>query len=580
MSKQLLAPAFLLAAIMTLPLILGGQAAQNSDAKASDSKTSDSKTSASDSKAKAKPQISSKDSAKAVNKEFRTSDRCVACHNGLKTSSGEDISIGFQWRASIMANSSRDPYWQGSVRRESIDHPEITSAIEDECSVCHMPLVHLAAKAQGQEAGIFSHLPLAEPKENDPAADGVTCSVCHQIEKNGLGTSATYNGNVEIAKPQKGSGKDDGVRPEYGPFAMDAPHQRIMQSSTGGFLPVEGTQIRDSALCGSCHTLITTARGPGGKELGAFPEQMPYQEWLRSSYPAKNSSCQTCHMPEVNESVPVTALFGSPRAGMRRHVFVGGNFVMERMLSDHRDDLAVKALPEELAAAVERTEKFLQTETARVSIPSVQGTSRGLSIAVLVENLTGHKLPTAYPSRRAWLHVVVRDSSGKAVFESGALNPDGSIVGNKNDADPLQFEPHHPEITNPQQVQIFEPILGDSQGKVTTGLLNAVGYLKDNRLLPAGFDKQSAEKDIAVKGEAASDPNFSDKGSVIRYVVDTGNAIGPFQVEAELWYQPIGFRWAHNLGEYKAAEPQRFVGYYESASQKSAIVLARVKTSH
>ena len=28
---------------------------------------------------------------------FRTSERCVACHNGLKTSSGEDISIGFEW---------------------------------------------------------------------------------------------------------------------------------------------------------------------------------------------------------------------------------------------------------------------------------------------------------------------------------------------------------------------------------------------------------------------------------------------------------------------------------------------------
>jgi len=36
---------------------------------------------------------------------FRTSDRCVACHNGLKTSEGEDISIGSQWRSSIMANS-------------------------------------------------------------------------------------------------------------------------------------------------------------------------------------------------------------------------------------------------------------------------------------------------------------------------------------------------------------------------------------------------------------------------------------------------------------------------------------------
>ena len=55
---------------------------------------------------------------KNLNTEFRTSDRCVACHNELKTSSGEDISIGYQWRASIMANSARDPYWQGSVRRE------------------------------------------------------------------------------------------------------------------------------------------------------------------------------------------------------------------------------------------------------------------------------------------------------------------------------------------------------------------------------------------------------------------------------------------------------------------------------
>src|SRR5213594_524178 len=56
-----------------------------------------------------------------LDRKFQTSDRCLACHNGLKTSSGEDISIGFDWRSGMMANSSRDPYWQGSVRRESID---------------------------------------------------------------------------------------------------------------------------------------------------------------------------------------------------------------------------------------------------------------------------------------------------------------------------------------------------------------------------------------------------------------------------------------------------------------------------
>ena len=155
---------------------------------------------------------------------------------------------------------------------------------------------------------------------------------------------------------------------------------------------------------------------------------------------------------------------------------------------------------------------------------------------------------------------------------SRALRPDGSIVGNDNDADPLKFEPHHSEITSPEQVEIFEPILGDMNGHVTTGLLSAVKYLKDNRILPAGFDKSTAEPDIAVVGGAHDDPGFAGGSAVIRYAIRGGQ--GPYQVKAELWYQPIGFRWAHNLEPYKAAEPQRFVSYYEADSRKSAIVLA------
>src|SRR5258707_10300250 len=45
---------------------------------------------------------------------FQTSDRCVACHNGMKTEAGADYSIGLDWRASIIANSLRDPYLEGS----------------------------------------------------------------------------------------------------------------------------------------------------------------------------------------------------------------------------------------------------------------------------------------------------------------------------------------------------------------------------------------------------------------------------------------------------------------------------------
>jgi len=68
---------------------------------------------------------------KETKPEFHTSDRCQVCHNQLKTASGKDISIGFDWRASIMANSARDPYWQASVRREDMDHPESAAEVED-----------------------------------------------------------------------------------------------------------------------------------------------------------------------------------------------------------------------------------------------------------------------------------------------------------------------------------------------------------------------------------------------------------------------------------------------------------------
>ena len=143
-----------------------------------------------------------------------------------------------------------------------------------------------------------------------------------------------------------------------------------------------------------------------------------------------------------------------------------------------------------------------------------------------VENLGGHKLPTAYPSRRAWLHVTVRDRTGRAVFESGALNANGSIQGNDNDEDAGRFEPHYAEVTRADQVQIYESVMAGADGRVTTGLLTALRYVKDNRLLPRGFDKRTADKDIAVHGDAESDPDFAGGGDRVRYRVALGRRAG------------------------------------------------------
>jgi hypothetical protein len=325
--------------------------------------------------------------------------------------------------------------------------------------------------------------------------------------------------------------------------------------------------------------LTTEALGPDGKHVGALPEQMPYQEYLHSDYP-KKSTCQSCHMPEVQQTMPITAVLGVPRSGLHQHTFIAANFFMLQVLNQYRNELAVEALPNELTVQSQRTIEFLQSQAARLAIRDVNITGNGIQFRVWVQNLSGHKLPTAYPSRRAWLHVRVLDRNGKTVFESGALNPDGSIKGNDNDVDASRYEPFYREITSEDQVQIYEPILKDFNAHVTTGLLSAVGYFKDSRLLPSGFDKATAAADIAPVGDAAEDPNFNDGGDLVQYSVPTEGAAGPFHVEAELWYQPIGFRWAHNLSPYKAEEPQRFVKYYDSMPQASAVVLARGEATH
>jgi cytochrome c551/c552 len=504
---------------------------------------------------------------------FQTSDRCVACHNGLITPSGKDVSIGIDWRSTIMGNSSRDPYWQASSRREAIDHPESKDEVEDDCSICHMPITRYEAKLKGKKGEIFSFFPM-NTNGTKQAQDGVSCSVCHQVSNEKLGTKESFSGNFVVDAP-----KTKGEHPEYGPFQVDEGHQHIMQTSTGGFKPEAASHIRSSELCATCHTLYTTARGAGRKELGVLPEQMPFLEWKHSDYPAKNQTCQSCHMPEVAGDAPITAILPVLRQGMHQHVFVGGNFFMQRVLNQYRGDLGTEALPQEMATAAEGTVNFLQSQAARVTIQNLDVSGSTLRLDVKVENLTGHKLPTAFPSRRAWLYVTVRDRDGREVFQSGALNPDGSIQGNDNDADPTKFEPYYREITSGDQVEIFEDILGDENHHVTTGLLQAVDYLKDDRLLPSGFDKQSASHDIAVIGDAAEDANFAAGGDLVRYSVALGNAQGPFHVEAELWYQPIGFRWAHNLEPYKQSEPQRFVGYYNAMSKATAIRMARAEAT-
>jgi hypothetical protein len=130
-------------------------------------------------------------------------------------------------------------------------------------------------------------------------------------------------------------------------------------------------------------------------------------------------------------------------------------------------------------------------------------------------------------------------------------------------------------ITSTDQVQIYESIMGTPAGAPTTGLLQATQYLKDNRLLPRGFNKLTAAAEVAVFGGAAADPDFDGEEDRVRY---RAAAPGAASVQVELRYQPIGYRWAQNLSPYNSPEPQKFVRYYNSVAAGSSVVIARASS--
>lgn len=497
---------------------------------------------------------------------FSTSERCIACHSNLHNAAGEDISIGYNWRASMMANSARDPYWHAGVRRELMDHPQAREAIEDKCSTCHMPMARFSAAAGGQTGRVFANLN-ADSDDAAFAADGVSCTVCHQITAENFGEPDSFTGGftIDTATPA-------GQRTLFGPHDVGDGLRALMQSA-GTFLPEASLHLRESELCATCHTLYTHALNADGEQVGELAEQVPYLEWLNSEF-RETLSCQDCHMPALEEQAAISSVLGEPRPEFSEHAFRGGNALMLGILNRFRGELGVTALPQELGAAIHRTREYLRNDTAAISIESARFDGGRLSFEIDVRNLAGHKLPTAYPSRRVWLHVIVTDATGARRFESGAFAPDGSIAGNDNDADPRRYEPHYARIERADQVQIYEPVMVDDRGAVTTGLLFGVRYVKDNRLLPRGFDKANASTDVAVFGAAADDADFTAGGDRVAYAVDLGAAAGPLKIAAELRYQSIGFRWADNLRAYDAAEPNRFIRFYEATAADSALLLA------
>jgi len=478
----------------------------------------------------------------ASNMVFATADGCALCHSTSQTATamwsptGEDESPYGLWQASMMANAFRDPYWRAQVAKEMEGEPDRKDEIQALCLTCHAPMLHHTQRLSGAPA-----VPVREAAKDALAVDGVSCTACHQA-----GPESGFSGQLDI-------GTD---RVIYGPFPNPIGRPMEMHSR---FTPIQGHHMRESELCGACHTLFTKP----SKDAKPFPEQAPYLEWKNSR---QERTCQDCHMPPLRRTRIARNPAGrdfliDPRPDPRGHIFVGGNTFMLRLLRENAEALGVTAPKDALSQMEQASRNLLGTQTAEISIGALRREGGRLHFDVAVRNLTGHKLPTGYPARRVWLSVQVR-SGRDVLFQSGAFSREGRITG-VADASTL---PHYDVVESKEQVVVYEARAVDAEGKPTTYLSRMAGYEKDNRLLPSGWrhDGEYAEE-IRPRG-IGDDADFVGGWDTVHYRIRLPEDTDPgLRVVVWLLYQSVPPTWVDPLRSVDAEEARTFVRMYDKA---------------
>ncbi|MCB0805186.1 MAG: hypothetical protein KDC05_05260, partial [Bacteroidales bacterium] len=359
---------------------------------------------------------------------FAGAGECEMCHNSMTNAQGESVSIINDWRSSMMANSAKDPLWRAKVSHETLVNPDLAGVIENKCTKCHAPLGHFNAHHNGMDYSIAE-------MENDPLAlDGVSCTMCHQIKPESLGN---YSGNILV-------GENKVI---WGPF--ENPFTNSMVQHTG-YTPTHSNHIKDSKLCGSCHTLLTPTVDLEGNLTGTeFVEQAIYHEWLNSDFSQNNTSCQSCHVPEIDDPVQIGSMppWIEPRSPFGMHHLAGANVFMLKILKNNIETLGLTADPIHFDSTIARAERLLQTASVFMEVNEVERTTDTLFVDVILQNMAGHKFPTGFPSRRAFIELEVTDQSGTTLFHSGAMDDDFQLL-----SDDESFQPHHNVIHQNEQV--------------------------------------------------------------------------------------------------------------------------------
>lgn len=369
-------------------------------------------------------------------KEWINSANCKSCHP----------EIFKQWANSnhrLMGGSN--PYY---IVMENLAAKEEGEGIRFWCMGCHSPGALTSGQRQtSQKSHLFDKdgkaLVDAMKSIDKEAEEGTSCLFCHRISKL---EEVRGNGGYTINLRDRSKyifEERDGLFGKTHDAMINAKPKPHAQSYSKEF-------YSDSKYCMSCHDEFSP--GKGAKIVDT------YGEWEKSEYNkgAKNpktKGCIDCHMHASPATLDkkiagYSTVGGKLKENVRTHHFIGSNHFLVGLRSGEHEKMTIDMLKAAAKIEIVRSKKDLVVRVLNVG--------------------AGHSLPTGVADfRELWLEVTVKDSAGKTIVSSGAIDAKGEID---------------------QNAHIFRKVFGDKNGKsVGLKFWQYEKLLEDTRIAPKGF---------------------------------------------------------------------------------------------
>jgi tetratricopeptide (TPR) repeat protein len=341
-------------------------------------------------------------------KEFPTAQYCGHCHQETHR----------QWRQSAHSNANRVPYY---LRNVNLLAAEKGMAFTRHCEGCHDPIALVAG-------ALTEKFPRTRPYDQD----GVTCMVCHSIQKvDTRGTGSYVMGRPAVLLDEAGQ-----------PILRPVSDGEILANLDRHSAAVMKPFYRSSEFCSACHKAALP------KILNDYKWQRAislYDEWQASSFAKESplpfykkdtvSTCETCHMPRA----PLGAL---PDPGAKDHMLAGHRWAGANTLIPqiyHYDEQASYVV-QFLQNAVLNVDIFaLEPDSPTLSqspliaplglVPFTLDAGQRVTVSVVIQNKgAAHSLvPEQRDMYEAYVDFTMKNAAGQIIAESGAIQPDHEL---------------------------------------------------------------------------------------------------------------------------------------------------------